>query len=919
MEHPTEEIAAKAEAARAEIRRKAHDITINTTEPEGFRFASPTFRVFIGQGSAAVTTLDMVKDRGLDRGETSFVVSASTLTNSCPMNYAGVASEESAEGFRFKASSALHASTSSEWARSSTLSNIDTVKRPDGSVVSLAHSGPASENPCPINAGLTVENMRNYGYPNGSVVGCSSTKQEIIHGERCSYHLESGWPKSRIGDGGMTSEDKGCLELSSKEDLTGMPQSFEDAEHLLSTRNNVDLGRTSTHLTEGSGKIISSDRHLVSSRSKALNSASFYNSFLEQTRKTTRTAFTCINSMGLNRTTSMLMSQTENSSEGASIVMNRNLASHSLHSDNTFKERPELPHHEINLREWLESNGSKASKNDKLHLFRQIVETVDVAHAQGIAFLDLWPSSFILLEAGHVKYIGPVMDVELSRVKKDNTKKRGLEPETFAHDKTCVKLQKVDENRLIRREASCSSRFVYSKRTDQFIHGIIDTKNCYPFKSTAQNVSVYKGTSRGKCWTTDNAQLEKKWYAFQEGFNIRDLFSFNIYCLGLLLFEFLCHFESMEAHSAAMMDLHDRILPPCFLSENPKEAGFCFWLLHPEPSSRPTTREILRSELIYGSGSTSLSLSNDEALCDDIVDDAEPDLLLHFLVSLKKYMQNKASNLLGSMEILDFDIKEVERRHASRKYLETRGGGYDQRRKPYEKDGRNTGIPYSPSSRAKVLRDKLLGNIDQLENAYFSVRSHEQLTDMPDMDRSDKDVLRNRDRCSWGQEPQNLKGKSVDRVGTFFEGICKFARYSKFEVCGTLRNGDILNSNNVICSLSFDREEEYVAAAGVSKKIKIFELGSLLNDDIDVQYPVLEMTNKSKFSCICWNNYIKNYLASTDYDGVVQMWDASTGQGFAQYKEHQKRAWSVDFSQADPMKFATGGDDCSVRIWNINE
>lgn len=49
------------------------------------------------------------------------------------------------------------------------------------------------------------------------------------------------------------------------------------------------------------------------------------------------------------------------------------------------------------------------------------------------------------------------------------------------------------------------------------------------------------------------------------------------------------------------------------------------------------------------------------------------------------------------------------------------------------------------------------------------------------------------------------------------------------------------------------------------------------------------------------------------------MWDASTGQGFAEYNEHQKRAWSVDFSQVDPTKFASGSDDCSIRIWSINE
>lgn len=53
--------------------------------------------------------------------------------------------------------------------------------------------------------------------------------------------------------------------------------------------------------------------------------------------------------------------------------------------------------------------------------------------------------------------------------------------------------------------------------------------------------------------------------------------------------------------------------------------------------------------------------------------------------------------------------------------------------------------------------------------------------------------------------------------------------------------------------------------------------------------------------------------------GVFQMWDASTGQGFSHYAEHQKRAWSVDFSQLAPTSFASGSDDCSVKLWNINE
>jgi len=50
-----------------------------------------------------------------------------------------------------------------------------------------------------------------------------------------------------------------------------------------------------------------------------------------------------------------------------------------------------------------------------------------------------------------------------------------------------------------------------------------------------------------------------------------------------------------------------------------------------------------------------------------------------------------------------------------------------------------------------------------------------------------------------------------------------------------------------------------------------------------------------------------------------QLWDASTGQEFSQYSEHEKRAWSVDFSPVCPTKFASGSDDCTVKLWSISE
>ena len=40
---------------------------------------------------------------------------------------------------------------------------------------------------------------------------------------------------------------------------------------------------------------------------------------------------------------------------------------------------------------------------------------------------------------------------------------------------------------------------------------------------------------------------------------------------------------------------------------------------------------------------------------------------------------------------------------------------------------------------------------------------------------------------------------------------------------------------------------------------------------------------------------------------------------FVEMREHEKRIWSVDFSPTDPMKLASGSDDGSVKLWNINQ
>jgi len=50
-----------------------------------------------------------------------------------------------------------------------------------------------------------------------------------------------------------------------------------------------------------------------------------------------------------------------------------------------------------------------------------------------------------------------------------------------------------------------------------------------------------------------------------------------------------------------------------------------------------------------------------------------------------------------------------------------------------------------------------------------------------------------------------------------------------------------------------------------------------------------------------------------------QLWDANAKKVLMEYEEHEKRAWSVDFSKADPQKLASGSDDGTVKLWSINQ
>ncbi|XP_031130639.1 E3 ubiquitin-protein ligase COP1-like [Ipomoea triloba] len=147
-----------------------------------------------------------------------------------------------------------------------------------------------------------------------------------------------------------------------------------------------------------------------------------------------------------------------------------------------------------------------------------------------------------------------------------------------------------------------------------------------------------------------------------------------------------------------------------------------------------------------------------------------------------------------------------------------------------------------------------------------------------------------------------------------------FTRYSRLQVVAELRHADLFHSANIVSSIEFDRDDELFAIAGVSRRIKVFEFASVVNEPAaDMQCPIAEMPTRSKLSCLSWNKYKKNYIASSDYEGIVTVWDVTTRQSVMEYEEHEKRAWSVDFSRTEPSMLVSGSDDCKVKVWCLRQ
>lgn len=159
-------------------------------------------------------------------------------------------------------------------------------------------------------------------------------------------------------------------------------------------------------------------------------------------------------------------------------------------------------------------------------------------------------------------------------------------------------------------------------------------------------------------------------------------------------------------------------------------------------------------------------------------------------------------------------------------------------------------------------------------------------------------------------------GGFEDPLESFGAKISQLSRLTRIRQVSALKLGDIGGASNIVSSIEFDRDAQIFATAGVSKKIRFYEFRDSMNTFMELHCPVREISCKSKVSCISWNPYIKHYLASADYEGLVTVYDTSVGTPICYLEEHEKRSWTVDFCPADPTRLASGSDDCYVKLWS---
>lgn len=226
----------------------------------------------------------------------------------------------------------------------------------------------------------------------------------------------------------------------------------------------------------------------------------------------------------------------------------------------------------------------------------------------------------------------------------------------------------------------------------------------------------------------------------------------------------------------------------------------------------------------------------------------------------------------------------------------------------------------SQSSTYKVRKQRMFQHFDDFVKCYYTNR----VDDLHFQSEEEEELMiTDTNEPTTAQQQSNIATlpKVSKTLDVFRENLNKFSKYNQLRTLSTLNysNETTVMPSTIVSSIEFDKDSEFFAIAGVTKRIKIFDYYACVRDAVvDIKHPINEMICTSKISCIAWNSYFKEMLASSDYEGIVTVYDVETRARKRVFQEHDKRCWSVDFNEIDTKLLASGSDDARVKLWSVD-
>ena len=176
-----------------------------------------------------------------------------------------------------------------------------------------------------------------------------------------------------------------------------------------------------------------------------------------------------------------------------------------------------------------------------------------------------------------------------------------------------------------------------------------------------------------------------------------------------------------------------------------------------------------------------------------------------------------------------------------------------------------------------------------------------------------------------------LRSGSLDLLSSL---ITNFTQYDSVREVGSI---DVSHAGcaikaNVGPTITLDRYCRLLATVSDSTRIHVQKYESLFRDCAEV--PALEgatrgargggrgnteegmsLSWRSRLSCVCWMRSSSSRLLSGDCEGIISLWDVSTGTHIAEFAGHRRRVWGIDCS-ANADYFVGSSEDGHVKLWS---